>query len=234
MTKVKIATAFLGTLLTSICGAGAQAGVISYSDFTNGGSSFSKEGFQILAGNGTFETKPNGGSFGVGISGPNSAVSGEIDGGTTGAPESIDFLSGTQQLLSSFSVAFLYAKGAYGDEENETASIVINGTAYTLAVTGANTATFGLGGTTITNNSPGIEGSGGQWTVSFTNPFPFTTISFAPGPNSGPNAPLGDYAFNRLETAAVPGPIVGAGLPGLVMALGGLVMLARRRRHQVA
>jgi len=32
---------------------------------------------------------------------------------------------------------------------------------------------------------------------------------------------------------AVPGPIAGAGLPGLVMACGGLVALARRRRQKI-
>src|SRR5262245_31718129 len=36
------------------------------------------------------------------------------------------------------------------------------------------------------------------------------------------------------DPIAVPGPVVGAGLPGLIMALGGLVILARRRRHQSA
>jgi hypothetical protein len=37
-----------------------------------------------------------------------------------------------------------------------------------------------------------------------------------------------------IDAAAVPGPIVGAGLPGLLMALGGLVVLSRRRRNQAA
>jgi hypothetical protein len=53
--------------------------------------------------------------------------------------------------------------------------------------------------------------------------------SVAGGPTFG-NDRLGVIA---LEASAVPGPIVGAGLPGLVMALGGLLAW-RRRRSQAA
>jgi len=47
------------------------------------------------------------------------------------------------------------------------------------------------------------------------------------GANDGP-----DSFF--LVPNAVPGPIVGAGIPGLIAACGGLLALARRRRRQIA
>ena len=44
------------------------------------------------------------------------------------------------------------------------------------------------------------------------------------------NASDGGESFFIVGAVPVPGPIVGAGLPGLVMACGGLIALARRRR----
>jgi hypothetical protein len=35
-----------------------------------------------------------------------------------------------------------------------------------------------------------------------------------------------------ITVSAVPGPVLGAGLPGLIMACGGLLVLARRRRKE--
>ena len=47
-------------------------------------------------------------------------------------------------------------------------------------------------------------------------------------------AVIGDELLTSVSTQAVPGPIVGAGLPGLVAACGVLLALARRRRRLVA
>jgi hypothetical protein len=43
-----------------------------------------------------------------------------------------------------------------------------------------------------------------------------------------------DSFFLVASPAAVPTPIVGAGIPGMVTALGGLWVLARRRRNKLA
>jgi hypothetical protein len=48
------------------------------------------------------------------------------------------------------------------------------------------------------------------------------------------SATAGNVLVTSISATAVPGPIVGAGLPGLVAACGGLLALARRRRRQVA
>ena len=49
--------------------------------------------------------------------------------------------------------------------------------------------------------------------------------------NAGDTSAQGDLLSKDIP---VPGPIVGAGLPGLLMACGGLLALARRRRQKLA
>jgi hypothetical protein len=58
-----------------------------------------------------------------------------------------------------------------------------------------------------------------------------TDFAFAELNGTGGNV---EYYVSGLTYNRVPGPIAGAGLPGLVTACGGLLVLARRRRQRVA
>jgi hypothetical protein len=84
------------------------------------------------------------------------------------------------------------------------------------------------------------------WTVMGSNSATSGFVPLFSGTDEGVSHPLpfmnfytfsataGNVLVESISATAVPGPIVGAGLPGLVAACGGLLALARRRRRQVA
>ena len=97
----------------------------------------------------------------------------------------------------------------------------------TWQVLGTNTAGTLVGATPILS-CVGSDGPGNPcetlMTLSGAGNFKFLDVT----------ALAGNVLLSEVDTRAVPAPIVGAGLPGLILAGGGLLALARRRRKLVA
>lgn len=98
------------------------------------------------------------------------------------------------------------------------------------AVSPANTAQFEITGlislTEVAGVSLDILASGWVYLTGYEKTF--GTFNF------GTEGPGNTEVTFSATTIAVPGPILGAGLPGLIAACGGLVLLARRRRSKMA
>jgi hypothetical protein len=78
-----------------------------------------------------------------------------------------------------------------------------------------------LGSVTDTDNKP--QGSGPILTLNLTG---IHSVTFS---STSGTVGFDNFQFGELTAAPVPGAIVGAGLPGLLMALGGLIAWRRRR-----
>ena len=193
----------------------AKAATIDYTALTPGLSSVSIAGFGTASatGNstgGVFGQKTLNGVTGVGVDGGNSVVQGEIDNN-----EKITLTSSSGSYnLQNFTVAFLYAKGAFNDSVNEfSLTSLVNGSSvagYTVEVTSATTASITCSGTgctaaSVSNLSPGNGSGGGEWSIVLNGPATFDSLIFSPA-NGGDNAALGDFAFVNATIAAVPEP----------------------------
>lgn len=199
----------------------AQAMVITQAQLLDGQSSVAIAGFGTASatGNspatfsspgGVFGHKTIAGVTGVGVDLGNSVVQGEIDNN-----ESIALTSNTGSYnLQSFTVAFLYAEGAFGDSSNEfSLTRLLNGASaearYTITVLDADSASVACSGTgcvgaAVSNVSPGNSSGGGEWTVAFSGSAIFDSLVFQPA-NGGNNAALGDFAFvDATFASAVP------------------------------
>jgi hypothetical protein len=121
-------------------------------------------------------------------------------------------------FLANFSIS-IYSLGANG--------VFNGGTGDDILVLGPANGINPCNGSS-TNQCAALSGilAAGSYFVGVTG----DAVGTGTGPNTGQNA---RYDGNVDTFAAVPGPVVGAGLPGLLMACAGLIALARRRRRRL-
>jgi hypothetical protein len=96
--------------------------------------------------------------------------------------------------------------------------------------TTTNTRLYHYTGPTLIGDELNNGNGFGDWTLSTVNLAGLPSTDGILFHASWNNASDGGESF-FLVSAPVPGPIVGAGLPGLIMACGGLLALGRRRRR---
>jgi hypothetical protein len=170
------------------------------------------------------------------------------------SPAHADYIAGCSGSTTSLTCTFSIVAGS-GQlfVDSQAADINLSST----SVLTGESESFTFGGVTSTNSSFDINSTNpvdslGHFTVVdnlLTSPpradtitITLTGTNLATAPNELGNtfaAHIGEgctataCAFTHFE-APVPAPIVGAGLPGLVAACGGLIALARRRRRQFA